>query len=1033
MPLRRVITTPGLFRCHHCPTQGGVALGKAASLRAFSSTSHLRLLHARGPFAGPEPTTDTFRPLTGRIQLDYAKSARSNCSMCGFGISEAALRVGTDVQGAGDFSITAWQHPRCFTTITMPVYPDLRLYTDADIAIKKVSSVMPSDRDAVARLLTGDACCSWDALLGALFPVAADRAAFDKQLEAVRVAKEDLAAWPVEEILLLWEANVAPAAAEKRRQSTRKPDREAYASRVASMLLYGPAAPCQACGGGELSAVDATGDFSCSGHFDAFTKCGAVVAAGALSRSPLVVPPPLQQRVGAFFKAVAKKCGISGTDTAVLGPLFDQQLVIGHIVKRAAAHWFALNEKKTSCVPSPPASDARKGKQTKGKKSKKGSAAPPAHVTLASQARPYEGFNFVVERSASNTSTASNAGLVATAPWDAVSARGGAVCTADSFFGSKKGDAKAKDSPSIVWDGTMHLVSDPPHADRTTPLIPTISSDWVAESLRVGRPLSVREGYTYYKEDRRPPAADAKWISNVESYKTKALAESAASSASASAAAAPTSTTAAASDASSSTIAFTGTAPVDPESGLAATHSVYHSDVNNLPVSATLSSVDLGTDKNSFYVLQVLVDNDASSDTPFVVFRRWGRLGDPLKGGVTTEKFANRHTALNKFAKYFFDRTDNSWLPFTLEHVKQFVKKPGKYNWVDRPHGDDEDVSAPSEGETAKKKKVAGAALPSAPAIVLPPETRNLMSLLFSEESIQRSMATMSIDTKKMPLPGLNARAVKEGRHALHELMRTVAEAQALPLAAVDGPTEKKSSKKGKAAPRKAQGGKGTPAGAEAAGKTMSVAAGEANAASQQNRQRQILSLSNQFYSHIPHIRSEDATDAFLLDSLDKIAPKFQLLDDLEDILLTKRLMIQQSRDAQDPRLAQYKQLGVDLIPMARQSCDEAKLIERYFENSHGSTHSKFKLKQLWKLSRNGEEQRFDPWKAFPNRKLLWHGSRLTNWVRILSTGLKIAPPDAPVSGYMFGKGIYFADMVSKSANYCHMQRGGSEGGLLAV
>lgn len=34
--------------------------------------------------------------------------------------------------------------------------------------------------------------------------------------------------------------------------------------------------------------------------------------------------------------------------------------------------------------------------------------------------------------------------------------------------------------------------------------------------------------------------------------------------------------------------------------------------------------------------------------------------------------------------------------------------------------------------------------------------------------------------------------------------------------------------------------------------------------------------------------------------------------------------------------------------------------------------------------------------------------------------GLRIAPPEAPVTGYMFGKGVYFADMVSKSANYCH-------------
>ena len=37
-----------------------------------------------------------------------------------------------------------------------------------------------------------------------------------------------------------------------------------------------------------------------------------------------------------------------------------------------------------------------------------------------------------------------------------------------------------------------------------------------------------------------------------------------------------------------------------------------------------------------------------------------------------------------------------------------------------------------------------------------------------------------------------------------------------------------------------------------------------------------------------------------------------------------------------------------------------------------------------------------------------------------MSRGLRIAPADAPVTGYMFGKGVYFADCASKSANYCH-------------
>lgn len=32
---------------------------------------------------------------------------------------------------------------------------------------------------------------------------------------------------------------------------------------------------------------------------------------------------------------------------------------------------------------------------------------------------------------------------------------------------------------------------------------------------------------------------------------------------------------------------------------------------------------------------------------------------------------------------------------------------------------------------------------------------------------------------------------------------------------------------------------------------------------------------------------------------------------------------------------------------------------------------------------------------------LLWHGSRLSNWVGILSHGLRIAPPEAPITGYM--------------------------------
>lgn len=43
-----------------------------------------------------------------------------------------------------------------------------------------------------------------------------------------------------------------------------------------------------------------------------------------------------------------------------------------------------------------------------------------------------------------------------------------------------------------------------------------------------------------------------------------------------------------------------------------------------------------------------------------------------------------------------------------------------------------------------------------------------------------------------------------------------------------------------------------------------------------------------------------------------------------------------------------------------------------------------------------------------------WERLPILTWARctgILSQGLRIAPPEAPVTGYMFGKGVYFADV----------------------
>jgi poly [ADP-ribose] polymerase len=42
----------------------------------------------------------------------------------------------------------------------------------------------------------------------------------------------------------------------------------------------------------------------------------------------------------------------------------------------------------------------------------------------------------------------------------------------------------------------------------------------------------------------------------------------------------------------------------------------------------------------------------------------------------------------------------------------------------------------------------------------------------------------------------------------------------------------------------------------------------------------------------------------------------------------------------------------------------------------------------------------------------------MSNFVGILTQGLRIAPPEAPASGYNYGKGVYFADLLEKSTDY---------------
>lgn len=171
------------------------------------------------------------------------------------------------------------------------------------------------------------------------------------------------------------------------------------------------------------------------------------------------------------------------------------------------------------------------------------------------------------------------------------------------------------------------------------------------------------------------------------------------------------------------------------------------------------------------------------------------------------------------------------------------------------------------------------------------------------------------------------------------------------------------------------------------------------------------LQYSSEFYTIIPSFFG--MSKAPVLNTSEQIEEKIELLKILENLEVFKDMSKFKVHDEQ------YLALNCNLnfIPPDQ---DEASLISKYFHSTKGSTHSiKLKIKDMFKVNRKEEDLRFFKWKTLHNRQLLWHGSRLCNFVNILSKGMLLNPgANVTKTGAMFGHGLYFANCSTKSANY---------------
>lgn len=175
-----------------------------------------------------------------------------------------------------------------------------------------------------------------------------------------------------------------------------------------------------------------------------------------------------------------------------------------------------------------------------------------------------------------------------------------------------------------------------------------------------------------------------------------------------------------------------------------------------------------------------------------------------------------------------------------------------------------------------------------------------------------------------------------------------------------------------------------------------------------------LFDASSHFFTLIPTVHPR------VIGNLVDLREKIRMLEDLREMAKAAKLMRFEIKD-DDPFYANYKRLNCGISSLPRDSSDY-KLIERYLKKTHAPTHDwELELEDAFRIDRKGERDAYMPRKSnLKNCMLLWHGSRVSNFLGILSTGLRIAPPEAPSTGYMFGKGIYLADLGSKGSKYCH-------------
>ncbi|KAJ8131654.1 hypothetical protein O1611_g1968 [Lasiodiplodia mahajangana] len=332
---------------------------------------------------------------------------------------------------------------------------------------------------------------------------------------------------------------------------------------------------------------------------------------------------------------------------------------------------------------------------------------------------------------------------------------------------------------------------------------------------------------------------------------------------------------------------------------------------------------------------------------------RWGRVGE--YGQSKTVGNGSLADALKQFNDKFRSKSGLSW------DNRGNDPKSGKYAFIEKsyePDSEHEDDDADEDKAEVKAE--------DEPESKLAKPVQALMQLIFNQEYFSNAMTDLNYDSAKLPLGKLSKATISRGFQALKNLS-----------ALLDDP---------------------------------SLAASQYGTSFPQATEE----LSNLFFTIIPHAFGRNRPP--VIQTQPMLKKEIELLESLGDMKDAALLMKADKKEEINALDRQFRGLCLNEMTPLDNTSEEFLHLKAYLMDTRGSTHNaNYQVAQIFRIERDGEFGRFDASHKTPrDRRLLWHGSRCTNFGGILSQGLRIAPPEAPVSGYDVWKGNLFGGHVLK-------------------